>query len=127
MKKLLVLLALCMVISVVLVACDTPEQPVEDTTAGTTEAPTTGTEAPSETEAPTTDTEAPTTDTEAPTTDTEAPTTDTESETEPPVVIDPVKVGMSFDQLYTGNGPATAGEENFFAPGSSSSWDGKAV
>ena len=127
MKKLLVLLALCMVISVVLVACDTPEEPVEDTTAGTTEAPTTGTEAPSETEAPTTDTEAPTTDTEAPTTDTEAPTTDTESETEPPVVIDPVKVGMSFDQLYTGNGPATAGEENFFAPGSSSSWDGKAV
>ncbi|MBQ5793932.1 MAG: hypothetical protein IIW17_07920, partial [Clostridia bacterium] len=127
MKKLLVLLALCMVISVVLVACDTPEQPVEDTTAGTTEAPTTGTEAPSETEAPTTDTEAPTTDTEAPTTDTEAPTTDTESETEPPVVIDPVKVGMSFDQLYTGNGPATAGEENFFAPGSSSSWDGNAV
>ena len=41
MKKLLVLLALCMVISVALVACDNGEQPGEQTTAGTTEAPTT--------------------------------------------------------------------------------------
>ena len=59
MKKLLVLLALCMIISVVLVACDTPDEPVVDeTTAGATEAPTTE----ETTEAPTTDegtTEAP--------------------------------------------------------------------
>ena len=52
MKKLLVLLALCMVISVALVACDNGEQPGEQTTAGTTEAPTT--EEPT-TEAPTTE------------------------------------------------------------------------
>ena len=125
MKKLLVLLALCMVLAVMFVACEQPETPVDETTAGTTEAPTT--QAP-ETEAPTTQaptTEAPTTEppaTEPPTTETDPPAT-----TEPPVVIDPVKVGMSFDQLYTGNGPATAGEENFFTPGQSASWDGKAV
>ena len=125
MKKLLVLLALCMVLAVMFVACNNePEPPVEETTAGSTEAPTQG-----ETEAPTTDegtTQTPTT--EEPTT--QAPTTNettTEESTEPPVVIDPVKVGMSFDQLYTGNGPATAGEENFFTPGQSGSWDGKAV
>jgi hypothetical protein len=51
-KKLLVLLALCMALSVVLVACDTNEQPMDETTAGTTEAPTT--EAPT-TEEPTTE------------------------------------------------------------------------
>ncbi len=124
MKKLLVLLALCMVLAVVFVACqDDPQPPVDETTAGTTEAPTTE----ETTEAPTTETQDPTTEetTEAPTTETQAPTT--EETTEPPVVIDPVKVGMSFDQLYTGNGPATAGEENFFTPGQSASWDGKAV
>ena len=95
MKKLLVLLALCMVISVALVACDNGEQSGEQTTAGTTEAPTT--EAPT-TEAPTTEeptTEAPTTEeptTEEPTT--EEPTT----EEQPP---EPVKVvaSMSFDAM----------------------------
>lgn len=59
MKKLLVILALCMVISVALVACDNGDQPAEQTTAGATEAPTT--EEPT-TEAPTTEeptTEAP--------------------------------------------------------------------
>ena len=82
MKKLLVLLALCMVLAVMFVACEQPETPVDESTAGTTEAPATDapTEAPTtqapETEAPTTETEAPTTQpptTEPPTTDTEAP------------------------------------------------------
>ena len=123
MKKLLVLLALCMVLAVMFVACEQPETPVDETTAGTTEAPTT--QAP-ETEAPTTqapETEAPTTqapETEPPTTETNPPET-----TEPPVVIDPVKVGMSFDECdpWTGDAQGTA----FFTPGQSASWDGKAV
>ena len=123
MKKLLVLLALCMVLAVMFVACEQPETPVDETTAGTTEAPTT--QAP-ETEAPTTQaptTEAPTTEpptTEPPTTETDPPAT-----TEPPVVIDPVKVGMSFDECdpWTGDAQGTA----FFTPGQSASWDGKAV
>ena len=93
MKKLLVLLALCMVISVALVACDNGEQPGEQTTAGTTEAPTT--EEPT-TEEPTTEeptTEAPTTEeptTEEPTTEeptTEEPTTE-EATTEAPAQPD---------------------------------------
>ena len=55
MKKLLVLLALCMVLAVMFVACNNePEPPVDETTAGSTEAPTQG-----ETEAPTTETQAP--------------------------------------------------------------------
>ena len=41
MKKLLVILALCMVISVALVACDKDGQSEEQTTAGTTQTPTT--------------------------------------------------------------------------------------
>ena len=57
MKKLLVLLALCMVFSVVLVACNNNTENPEETTAGSTEAPTQG-----ETEAPTTETQAPTTE-----------------------------------------------------------------
>ena len=69
MKKLLVLLALCMVFSVALVACDNNTENPEETTAGSTEAPTTEETA----EAPTTEetTEAPTTEetTEAPTTE----------------------------------------------------------
>ena len=93
MKKLLVLLALCMVLAVMFVACEQPETPVDETTAGTTEAP--ATDAP--TEAPTTqapETEAPTTETEAPTTETQAPTTETTTEeettTEAPDPADPV-------------------------------------
>ena len=81
MKKLLVLLALCMVLAVMFVACNNePEPPVEETTAGSTEAPTTeGT-----TEAPTTETQDSTTEetTEAPTTETQAPTTETTTEEE---------------------------------------------
>lgn len=114
MKKLLVLLALCMVISVALVACDNGEQSGEQTTAGTTEAPTEEptTEAPT-TEKPTTEeptTEAPTTEeptTEEPTT--EAPTTE-EPTTEAPVEPDnsyrvdlgSVTVTGSYPNIYTG-------------------------
>ena len=126
MKKLLVLLALCMVLSIVMVACEEPVTPPAETTQGTT------------TDAPTTDaptTEEPTTEetttepgtTEEPGTTTPPETSTEETTTPPPPPADPVKVGMSFDQLYTGNGPATAGEENFFTPGQSGGWDGKAV
>ena len=83
MKKLLVLLALCMVISVVLVAC-TKEPGGEDTTPEVTTEPTTDPGSDSESEDPTT--EEPTTEdptTEDPTT--EEPTT--EEPTEPPVVV----------------------------------------
>ena len=126
MKKLLVLLALCMVLSVVLVACDTSEQPPEETTAGSTEAPTT--------EAPTT--EEPTTEetTEAPTTEetTEAPTTETTTEevtTAPTPDPDPVKVGVSFDEADmwidvtadTNNSANSVG--SLFTPGKASEWD----
>ena len=101
MKKLLVILALCMVCSLVLVACDNGAQNNE----GTTEAP--ATDAPT-TEAPTTEeptTEAPTTEeptTEAPTTEeptTEAPTTEAPTTEEQPP--EPVKVvaGFSFDAM----------------------------
>ena len=94
MKKLLVLLALCMVLTVALVACETDPNTTDESTAGTTEAPTTeGT-----TEAPTTETQAPTTEetTQAPTTEetTQAPTTETTTEeettTEAPDPADPV-------------------------------------
>ena len=125
MKKLLVLLALCMVLSIVMVACEEPVTPPAETTQGTTtDAPTT--DAPTS-EEPTT--EETTTDPGTTETDTTTPpeTSTEETTTPPPPPADPVKVGMSFDQLYTGNGPATAGEENFFTPGSSASWDGKAV
>ena len=102
MKKLLILLALCMVFSVALVACDNePTGDGQTTDEVTTEAPTT--EEP--TEAPTTEatteepTEAPT---DAPTT--EAPTTEptTEAPTTEPVP-EPVKViaALSWDTLTT--------------------------
>ena len=116
MKKLLVLLALCMVLAVMFVACNNePEPPVEDTTAGSTEAPTTeGT-----TEAPTTETQDPTTEetTQAPTTEetTEAPTTETTTEeettTEAPDPADPVYFAGAADLatiLPAGSGIAGA-------------------
>ncbi len=124
MKKLLVLLALCMVLAVMFVACnDEPEPPVDETTAGSTEAPTTEgtTEAPTTetqdptteetTEAPTTETQAPTTEetTEVPTTETQAPTTETTTEeettTEAPDPADPVFFAGAADLA----GVATAG------------------
>ncbi|MBQ7380176.1 MAG: hypothetical protein IJW70_10930 [Clostridia bacterium] len=98
MKKLTLLLALCMILSVVLVACKEPEQPENESTEATT------TDAPSQTETETepdadTTTEA---DTETePSTDTQ-PSTETSTEevtTEP--VVEPVKVvaGLSFDAM----------------------------
>ena len=116
MKKLLILLALCMVFSVVLVACETePETPAESSTESNTEAPTT--QAPTTAEPTTEDqttepeTNATTEDqTTEPTTDatteevTTEPTTDATTEevtTEP--TPEPVKViaGMSWDALAT--------------------------
>ena len=116
MKKLLVLLALCMVISVVLVACqDEPEQPVDSSNAETTEAPSeTESEVPTETES-TTETE---TETES-TTETES---ESESETEP--TPDPVKVvaGKSWDSLTAVPG------ETIFADGYAyMEWENNAV
>ena len=129
MKKLLVLLALCMVFSVVLVACETEPETPETTEETTTVAP--------ETDAPTTEeptTEEPTTEeptTDAPTTQeptTEPPTTEppTTGTTEPPAPpADPVKVGQSFDECdpWIGDAQQTA----FFTPGQSASWDGVAI
>ena len=115
MKKLLVLLALCMVLAVMFVACNNePEPPVEDTTAGSTEAPTTeGT-----TEAPTTETQDPTTEetTEAPTTETQAPTTETTTEeettTEAPDPAEPVFFAGAADIAGVSNtGSGIAGAE----------------
>ena len=123
MKKLLVLLALCMVLSIVMVACDTPVEPGTETTAGeTTEAPTNAeTEAPSETQ---TETDAPgTTETETET-QTQAPDTTTETETETQKPADPVKVGMSFDECDAWINGENVGA--FFTPGQSTSWDLKA-
>jgi len=127
MKKLLVLLALCMVLSVVLVAC-TEDTPTDETTDVTTEAP--GTDAPTEgtTEAPTTDagtTEAPTT--EAPTT--EAPTTEEPTTEEPVPDPDPVITHLSFDELdkwidISGDITNSANSlGSIFTPGQSAGWD----
>ena len=126
MKKLLVLLALCMVLTVALVACEKDPGTTDESTAGTTEAPTT--DAPT-TEEPTT--EPGTTDTTEPgTTDTTEPgttdTTDTtDTTTPPPPPVDPVKVGQSFDECdpWIGETQQTA----FFTPGASAQWDGIAV
>ena len=112
MKKLLVLLVLCMALSVVLVACDTHEQPMDETTEATTEAPTTEaltTEEPT-TEEPTTEeptTEEPTTEeptTEEPTT--EEPTTE-EQTTEPDnswdVDFSKAPISGSYPEPWAGN------------------------
>ena len=131
MKKLLVLLALCMVLSVVLVAC-TEDTPTDETTDVTTEAPSTdapteapGTDAPTEgtTESPTT--EEPTT--EAPTT--QAPTTQEPTTEEPVPVPDPVITHLSFDELdkwidISGEITNSANSlGSIFTPGQSGSWD----
>ena len=85
MKKLLVLLALCMVLCVVFVACDEPVDEPEETTAGTTEATTT---APgTETTEPGTETTEPGTETTEPGTETTEPETTTEETTEPPAPV----------------------------------------
>ena len=119
MKKLLILLALCMVFSVVMVACETTPSVDPETSADATEAPSqteAETDAPSETE-----TEVPSeSETEAPsTTETEPPTTTEETTTEAPV--DPVKVGQSFDECDMFIDGEAVGA--FFAPGASATWD----
>ena len=103
MKKLLILLALCMVFSVVLVACETePETPAGSSAESNTEAPTT--QAPTTAE-PTTEDQTTEPETNATTEDqTTEPTTDATTEevtTEP--TPEPVKViaGMSWDTLST--------------------------
>ena len=126
MKKLLVLLALCMVFTVVLVACEDPEQPGEETTDVTTNVTT---------DAPTTEpgTTEPGTETTEPTTETDPPTT---TDTEPPVTTepvvpdpDPVTTHVSFDEcdmwIDTSADLANSANAvgNFFAPGSSADWD----
>ena len=123
MKKLLVLLALCMVLCVVFVACDEPVDEPEETTAGTTEATTQSpTTEPGTTEPGTETTEPGTETTEPNTTDTTDPGTTTEP---PPPPADPVKVGQSFDECdpWIGEAQQTA----FFTPGASAQWDGIAV
>ena len=131
MKKLLVLLALCMVFSVVLVACETNPDTDPETTVGATEAPS---ETDAETTAPgTTETEPESTETEPGTTETEPSTTEpgsTDTEPEPEPEPDPVLTGISFDQLYKGDvtaDAATHGGLNFFEPGKSADWDGNAA
>ena len=101
MKKLLILLALCMVFSVALVACETtPDNPEQSTDAETTTEA--GTNAPAETttEEVTTEPDAETS-TEEQTTEPDAETSTEEQSTEP--TPDPVKViaAMSWDSLST--------------------------
>ncbi len=126
MKKLLVLLALCMVISVVLVACNEPENPEETTDNVTTETPS---EQPSETEPPTTadpGTDDPGTDdpgTDDPGTDdpgTDDPGTDDPGTDNPPVDPDPVTTHISFDELDM---VLDGTETDVFTPGGSANWD----
>ena len=107
MKKLLLtLLALCMVLSVVLVACNDPEEPVESDEETTTEPTTTE---PAETDPVTT---------EPVTTEPDTSETETETETEKPA--DPVTTCLSFDELSMITDGNSVG---FFTPGQSASWD----
>ncbi len=102
MKKLLILLALCMVFSVVLVACETTPDTSDETTDAetTTEEVTTQPEAETSTEEVTTEPETEIS-TEEVTTEPEAETTPEEESTEP--TPEPVKViaAMSWDTLST--------------------------
>ena len=129
MKKLIVLLALCMVISVIFVACDSIETPENPTTDATTQTPTTeATTNEPTTNEPTTDvvTDEPTTDeptTDEPTTQeptTEEPTTDEPTTDEPTteestteehnsLKINLAEVGItgSYPTVWAGNGLAT--------------------
>ena len=122
MKKLLLtLLALYMVLSVVLVACNDPEEPVESGEETTTEPTTTE---PAETDPVTTEpvtTEPDTSETEPETTEPDTSETEpetTEPETEKPA--DPVITGLSFDELSMITDGNAVG---FFTPGQSASWD----
>ena len=115
MKKLLLtLLALCMVLSVVLVACNDPEEPVESGAETTTEPTTTE---PAETDPVTTEPVTEPTTTE-PVTEPDTSETETETETEKPA--DPVTTCLSFDELSMITDGNSVG---FFTPGQSASWD----
>lgn len=108
MKKLFVLLALCMVLSVLMVACEEPVTPPAETTEGTTEAP--ATEETTTEQATTEQTTEETTEeitteeitTEAPTT--EEPTTEAPDEPDNSLRIDLGNVGVtgSYPNIYTG-------------------------
>ena len=109
MKKLIVLLALCMVLSVIFVACDSIETPENPTTDATTQTPTTE----ATTNEPTTN--EPTTDvvTDEPTTQ-EPTTQEPTTEEQPP---EPVKVvaGISFDAMGNVYGEEIDMENLYFA------------
>ena len=119
MKKLLVILALCMVLSVVFVACEDPVTPPEETTPEVTTPEVTTPEAttPEETtpEATTPEETTP----EATTPEETTPEETTPEETTPPA--DPVITHVSFDECdpWIGETQGTG----FFTPGQSASWD----
>ena len=108
MKKLLVLLALCMVLSVLMVACEEPVTPPAETTEAPATQETTTEEA--TTEETTEETTAETTEqptTEEPTTEqptTEEPTTEAPDEPDNSLRIDLGSVGVtgSYPNIYTG-------------------------
>lgn len=110
MKKLLILLALCMAFSLLLVACNnTEDKPEEPTDEVTTE---------EETEAPTEKETEKKTETESTT------ETTTEGTTEPVVEVDPVTVHVNVDMLQKlVNG---ADSDNIVSPGQYADWDKKA-
>ncbi len=123
MKKLLVLLALCMVFSVVLVACETTPDTSDETTDAetTTEEVTTQPEAETSTEEVTTEPDAETS-TEEVTTEPADQTTPEEESTEP--TPEPVKViaAMSWDTLATVH--PVAGKPIINNGGEFLAWDG---
>ena len=114
MKKLLILLALCMAFSLLLVACnnndDEPEEPTDEVT----------TEEEEETDAPTEKETEKKTETEATTEST------TEGTTEPPVVeVDPVTVVVNVDMVQKlVNG---VDSDNIVSPNEFNDWDKKAA
>ena len=130
MKKLLVLLALCMVFSVVLVACETNPDTDPETTVGATEAPS---ETDAETTAPgTTETEPESTETEPGTTETEPSTTEpgsTDTEPEPEPEPEPVKViaGKSWDSLVRVDGMVELADKVFASGVEYLTWENNAI
>ena len=117
MKKLLVILALCMVLSVVFVACEDPVTPPEETTPEVTTPEVTTPEAttPEETTPEATTPEETTPEATTPEDTTEETTPE---ETTPPA--DPVTTCLSFDELAMITDGNSVG---FFTPGQSASWD----
>ncbi len=119
MKKLLIaLLALCMVLSVVFVACEDPVTPPEETTPEVTTPEVTTPEAttPEETTPEATTPEETTPEETTP--EETTPEETTPEETTPPA--DPVTTHLSFDELSMITDGNAVG---FFTPGQSASWD----